>query len=112
MIPRRRGYIINIGSVVSLKGYPRQAAYTAAKHAVLGLTKSLAVEMQEHDVRVSAILPGAVYTEMARQARPDLDPDILMQPRDVAQSVMYLLSLSDRAHVDQIYIRRRGSSPF
>jgi NAD(P)-dependent dehydrogenase (short-subunit alcohol dehydrogenase family) len=54
MIPQRRGYIINISSVVGFKGYPNQAAYTATKHAVMGLTKSLAVEAQAHGIRVIA----------------------------------------------------------
>lgn len=112
MIVQHSGYIINISSVVGFKGYPNQSAYTAAKHGVMGLTKSLAVEAQEHGIRVSAVLPGAVDTDMVRAARPDLDPSILLQPEDVAQAVMYLLSLSERAAVDQIYIRRRGSQPF
>jgi len=112
MIPQRDGYIINISSVVGFKGYPNQSAYTAAKHGVMGLTKSLAVEVQKHGIRVSAVLPGGVDTDMVRAARPDLDPSVLMQPEDVAQTIMYLLSLSDRAAVDQIYIRRRGSQPF
>ena len=112
MAQRKTGFIINISSVVGFKGYPNQAAYTASKHGVVGLTKSLAVEAQEHNVRVSLILPGGVDTELVGQARPDLDRSILMQPEDIAQAVMYLLSLSDRAYVDQIYIRRRTSSPF
>jgi 3-oxoacyl-[acyl-carrier protein] reductase len=112
MIPQRDGYMINISSVVGFKGYPNQAAYTAAKHGLMGLTKSLAVEVQPHGIRVSAVLPGGVDTEMVRAARPDLDPSVLMQPEDIAQTIMYLLSLSDRAAVDQIYIRRRGSQPF
>ncbi len=112
MIPQGSGYIINISSVVGFKGYPNQAAYTAAKHGVMGLTKSLAVEAQTYGIRVSAVLPGGVDTDMVRVARPDLDPSVLMQPEDIAQTVMYLLSLSDRAAVDQIYIRRRGSQPF
>jgi len=112
MIPQRSGYIINISSVVGFKGYPNQSAYTAAKHGVMGLTKSLAVEAQEHGIRLSAVLPGGVDTDMVRAARPDLDPSVLLQPEDVAQTVMYLLSLSERAAVDQIYIRRRGSQPF
>ena len=112
MIPQRDGYIINISSVVGFKGYPNQSAYSAAKHGVMGLTKSLAVELQQHRIRVSAILPGGVDTDMVRAARPDLDASVLMQPEDVAQAVMYLLSLSDRAAVDQIYIRRRDSQPF
>ncbi len=112
MIPARDGYIINISSVVGFKGYPNQAGYGATKHAVMGLTKSLAAEAQEHGVRVSAILPGGVDTEMVRKSRPDLNPEELLHPDDVAQSVLYLLSLSDRAAVDQIYLRRRFSTPF
>ncbi|MBE0643874.1 MAG: SDR family oxidoreductase [Bacteroidetes bacterium] len=112
MVPARAGTIINISSVVGFKGYPNQAAYTATKHAVMGLTKTLAVEAQEHGIRTSAILPGGVDTAMVREARPDLDPSILLQPEDVAQTVLFLLSLSDRAAIDEIYIRRRTSTPF
>ena len=112
MIPKKSGTIINISSVVGFKGYPNQAAYTASKHALLGLTKSLAVEAQEHGIRVSAILPGGVDTEMVAKARPDLDPKILLEPEDIAHTVLFLLSLSDRAAIDQIYIRRRSSKPF
>ena len=112
MIPKKRGTIINICSVVGFKGYPNQAAYTASKHAVLGLTKSLAAEVQDAGIRVSAILPGGVDTTMIASARPDLDPSILLQPEDIAHTVMFLLSLPDRAAIDQIYIRRSGSKPF
>lgn len=112
MAPAGRGTIINVSSVVGFKGYPNQAAYTATKHAVMGLTKSLAVETQPQGIRVSAVLPGGVDTDLVRQARPDLDPSILLAPEDVAQTVMYLLSLSERAAVDQVYIRRRTSQPF
>jgi len=112
MVPARSGYIINIASVVGFKGYPLQAAYTASKHGVVGLTKSLAMETQEHGIRVSVILPGGVDTEMIRRSRPDLDVAELMQPEDIAQAVAYLLSLSDRAAVDRIYVRRRKSRPF
>lgn len=112
MIPRGRGTIINVSSVVGFKGYPNQAAYTASKHGILGLTKSLAVEAQEHGIRVSAVLPGGVDTGLVGSARPDLDRSVLLAPEDVAGAVMYLLSLSDRAAVDQIYIRRQQSSPF
>jgi len=104
--------IINISSVVGFKGYPNQSAYAAAKHGVMGLTKSLAVEALEYGIRVSAILPGGVDTDMVRAARPDLDPSVLLQPEDIAQTAMCLLSLSERAAIDQIYIRRRGSQPF
>lgn len=112
MLPARSGYIINIASVVGFKGYPRQAAYTASKHGVMGLTKSLAAEVSSQGIRVSAILPGGVDTSMVGDARPDLKRDELLAPEDVAASVLYLLSLSDRAAVDEIYIRRKTSAPF
>jgi 3-oxoacyl-[acyl-carrier protein] reductase len=112
MVPARRGYIINISSVVGFKGYANQAAYAASKHAVMGITKSLAVEAQPHGIRVSAILPGAVDTGLMEDLRPDLDKALLMKPQDVADAVMFLLSLSETAAVDEIYIRRRSSAPF
>jgi NADP-dependent 3-hydroxy acid dehydrogenase YdfG len=63
-------------------------------------------------VRVSAILPGGVDTELIRQARPDLDSSVLIKTADIARTVLFLLSLSDRAMIDQIVIRRRAASPF
>jgi 3-oxoacyl-[acyl-carrier protein] reductase len=112
MIPQHKGFIINMSSVVGFKGYPKQSAYTASKHAVMGITKSLAVEAQENNICVSAILPGGVNTDFIGDARPDLDRSILIPPEDIAKTVLYLLSLSDRTMVDQIYIRRRTGSPF
>jgi NAD(P)-dependent dehydrogenase (short-subunit alcohol dehydrogenase family) len=112
MIPQNGGYIINIASVVGFKGYPGQAGYGISKHGVMGLTKSLAVEAQPYGIRVSVISPGGVNTEMIGEARPDLDRSMLLQPEDIAQTVMFLLSLSDQAAIDEIYIRRRASAPF
>lgn len=112
MIPRKSGTIINLSSVVGFKGYENQSAYTASKHAVVGITKSLAVEAQQYNIRASVIHPGGVDTQLVDDARPDLDRSELMQPEDVAHTIMFLLSLSERCAVDEIYIRRRGSSPF
>jgi 3-oxoacyl-[acyl-carrier protein] reductase len=112
MIPQHNGYIINISSVVGFKGYVNQAAYTATKHAVMGLTKTLAREAQEYGIRVSVISPGGVDTSLASAARPDLDRANLLQPDDIAQTVLFLLSLPERAAIDEIYIRRRTSQPF
>jgi len=112
MIPQESGYIINISSVLGTRAYVNQGAYTAAKHGVMGLTKALALEGQPHGIRVSAILPGGVNTKMIAKSRPDLDASDLLEPEDIAEAVMYLLGLSEKASVDQIYIRRRNSSPF
>ncbi len=112
MIPVRNGYIINLSSVVGIKGYSGQTAYGSVKHGVMGLTKALAAEVAEHTIKVSVILPGGVDTDLIREARPDLDSSVLMQPEDIADTVLYLLELPKRAMVDQIYIRRSKSTPF
>lgn len=112
MAPQGSGYIINIGSVVGFKGYVHQAGYAISKHGIMGLTKTLAVEAQPYNIRVSVISPGGVDTAMIGEARPDLDRSVLLQPEDIAQTVLFLLSLPDRAAIDEIYIRRRASTPF
>ncbi|MDA3961592.1 MAG: SDR family NAD(P)-dependent oxidoreductase [Planctomycetota bacterium] len=106
------GRIINIGSVVSVKGYPNQTAYTASKHALLGATKSMAAELQADGIRVSAVLPGGVDTDMVGDARPDLDRSSLLSADDVAEAVQYLVGLSKRCCVDLIQLRRPGAAPF
>lgn len=112
MIPRKKGYIINITSVTGFKGYSKQSVYCASKHGVMGMTKVLSLEGQPHNIRVSAILPGAVDTELIQHARPDIAKGELIQPEDIAHTVLFLLSLSDHAAIDQIYVRRKNSAPF
>ena len=112
MTPQRSGYIIVMSSVAGFKTYREQSAYAATKHGLMGMSKGLALEAQEYGIRVSAILPGGVDTQMARAARPDLDRSVLLQTDDIAKTVLFLLSLSDRAAIDQLYIRRRASQPF
>ena len=112
MRPRRSGYVVNMASVVGFRGYANQGAYSASKHAVMGLTKSLAIEAQADGIRVSAVLPGGVDTEMIGDARPDLDRSQLLQPVDIARTVLFLLTLSEQAAIDEIYIRRRANQPF
>jgi len=112
MIPQKSGYIINISSVQGVKAYKQQSIYAASKHAVMGMSKALAAEVQEHNIRISVILPGGVDTDLISDARPDLDRSILIKPEDIAQTVLYLLCLSDRVMVDQVMVRRFTSTPF
>jgi len=105
------GRIVNVSSVVGRKGYPNQAVYSASKHAIMGLTKVLAVEGQADNIRVQAICPGGTDTELISRARPDLDRSGLIRPEDVAGIVMFLLTLPDNAVVDEINVRRAGSQP-
>jgi 3-oxoacyl-[acyl-carrier protein] reductase len=105
-------WIINICSVVGVKGYVNQAAYTASKHALLGMTKVLAQEVQQYGIRVHAICPGGVDTALVAQARPDLNRSILMQPDEIAEIVLFLLTRRGNAVVDQVNVRRATSQPW
>jgi NAD(P)-dependent dehydrogenase (short-subunit alcohol dehydrogenase family) len=112
MIPARSGYIVNISSMQGIKGYTKQSAYAASKHGIMGMTKSLSAEAQKHNIRVSVVLPGAVDTELISEARPDLVRSLLIRAEDISKGVLFLLSLSDRAMVDMLVIRRSTASPF
>ena len=105
------GTVINILSVASHKGYPLQSAYVASKHALLGITKVLASELHGTGVRVHAIAPGGVATELVRETRPDLDVEVLMRPQDIAEMVVYLLTHRTNAMIDEVRLRRAVSEP-
>lgn len=105
-------WIINISSVVGVKGYVNQSAYSASKHALMGMTKALAREVKQDGIRVHAICPGGVDTEMVGNARPDLDRSVLIKPDEIADIVIFLLSQTGNAVIDQIDVRRSASEPW
>ena len=104
--------IINIASVVAHSGYPLQSIYTASKHALLGMTKSLAAEYYQDNIRVHAISPGGVYTNMVKVSRPDLTPDGMIQPEEVADIIHFLLANRGNAVIDEIILHRVNKQPF
>ena len=109
---QKLSFIVNIGSVVSVKGYPDQAAYSASKHALLGMSKSLAKEVHKDNIRVHAVCPGGVHTEFATNARPDLDTSVLIHPDDIADIVLFLVTRRGNSVIDEIYVRRSASTPW
>lgn len=104
--------IINISSVVGIKGYKNQAAYSASKHALMGFTKAMAKEVQSYGIRVHAIAPGGVATEMVTETRPDLNASILIKPEEIADTVWFLLTRRGNAVIDEINLRRDSNIPF
>ncbi|MDD3695861.1 MAG: SDR family oxidoreductase [Lentisphaeria bacterium] len=112
MRQRNAGTIINISSAAGLKAYAGQAAYTASKHGLQGLSKVMAEEGRQYNIRVHAICPGGVATEMLAKSRPDLLGDQLIQPEDVADMMEYLLALPPRVSVDVLHLRRFNSATF
>jgi len=106
------GYIINISSVVGVKGYPLQSAYTASKHALRGLSISLAEELRGTSIRVHVLCPGAVDTGMVGNVRPDIRKEDLIAPEEIAELVLYLVTHRGNAVVDELHIRRAAAAPW
>lgn len=104
--------IINIASIVAHNGYPYQSAYTASKHALLGLTKSLASEVYRDGIRVHVISPGGVFTDMIKVSRPDLTDEGMILPSEIADIVEFLLKNRGNAVIDEIIVHRIGKEPF
>lgn len=104
LIERNSGDIINISSTAGQKGAPVTSAYSASKFGVLGLTESLALEVRKHNIRVSALTPSTVATDLAlEQNLTDGNPDKVMQPEDLAEFMVAQLKLHPR-----IFIKSAG----
>jgi NAD(P)-dependent dehydrogenase (short-subunit alcohol dehydrogenase family) len=106
------GYIINIASVVGVKGYPLQSAYTSSKHALRGMTISLSEELRDSNIRVHLLCPGGVDTEMVSNVRPDIKKEDLIGPDEIAELVLYLVTHKGRGIVDELHIRRAAAAPW
>nr|OQO25111.1 hypothetical protein B0A51_08311 [Rachicladosporium sp. CCFEE 5018]OQO27123.1 hypothetical protein B0A51_06032 [Rachicladosporium sp. CCFEE 5018]OQO29436.1 hypothetical protein B0A51_04012 [Rachicladosporium sp. CCFEE 5018] len=108
MLPNRSGHIINFSSIYGSNGFPFGSAISASKHAVIGMTKSAAIEYAAEGVYINAIAPGLVPTEMVaalgtEMSAPDADPRVKAmdmakfypsgrfgQPEDIGKAVLYL----------------------
>ncbi|MDM5228550.1 3-ketoacyl-ACP reductase [Cytobacillus sp. NJ13] len=100
MIEQKSGDIINIASTAGQKGAPVTSAYSASKFAVLGLTESLMLEVRKHNIRVSALTPSTVATDLAIETNlTDGNPEKVMQPEDLAEFMVAQLKLNPRVFV-------------
>ena len=100
MVPLRAGSIVNIASIQGMVGARGSAAYTSMKHAVIGLTRSVAYDFAPHNIRVNAVCPGPIDTRIAAKPGDELyDRQIsktplgrVGQPREVAYAALFLAS--------------------
>lgn len=100
MIKQQSGDIINISSTAGLSGNAMTSAYSASKFAVLGLTDSLMQEMRKHNVRVTALTPSTVATDMAKELNlTDGNPEKVMQAEDIAELIIAQLKLNRRVFI-------------
>lgn len=101
MLPRQKGSILFVGSMSSLFGIPNVSAYSAAKAAVIGLTRSLATEWSPQGVRVNSIVPGWIDTGMAREA---LSKDTTRRDKILSRTPMQRLGDADDIGWAAVYL--------
>jgi 3-oxoacyl-[acyl-carrier protein] reductase len=103
------GTIINMSSVAGLQAWAGTGAYSASKHAVQALTKSLADEGRPFHIKVSAICPGGVADDLVDAPAEEILRSEKIDPFDVAETAIYLATLGKHSVVHQIVIDRLGA---
>ena len=103
MLPFEQGHIFNMCSVASLQAYPGGSNYCISKFALLGFSKCLREELKERGIAVTAILPGATWSDS--WSGSDLPPARLMQARDIAIAVSSALKMSPQSVIEEIVLR-------
>src|SRR5213595_2131965 len=106
MVDAGGGTIVNVASLAGKNGVEGGTAYCASKHAVLGFSKSLMLEVRKRGLRVVAICPGSVSTPfMDKRERVRPAPNRALGAEDVAHAVVATLTLADRAMISEVDIR-------
>lgn len=103
MIEARKGHFFNICSVASLNPFPQAGTYSLTKYALLGLTKIMRLELQDHGVKVTALIPGSTLTDSWKDAV--VDKDTMVLPEDIASAIINVYRMSPGTNVDEIIIK-------
>jgi short-subunit dehydrogenase len=103
MMAARSGHIFTICSVAALNPIAEAGTYSITKYALLGLNKVMRTEMQGHDVKVTAVIPGSTLTDSWKGM--DVDSSKMVLPEDIANAVVHIYHMSAGANVDEIIIK-------
>jgi short-subunit dehydrogenase len=102
MVAQGSGHIFNMASIAGLQAYPNGGAYSISKFALLGFSKNLRRELMPHGIKVTAVIPGAVYTD---SWAPFVAPERIMEAEDIAKMIYAASRLSPQAVVEDIIMR-------
>jgi short-subunit dehydrogenase len=103
MLANQAGHIFNICSIASLGAYENGGAYSISKFALLGFSKNLRLELKDKGIKVTAVCPGAVYTNS--WSGSGVDPKRIMEAGDIAKMIYAATQLSPQAVVEDIIMR-------
>jgi 3-oxoacyl-[acyl-carrier protein] reductase len=105
MIRANKGSIINIASLAGKNAFVGGTMYSATKHALLGFTKSLMLELREYNIRVASVCPGSVQTEFGKNTPGHQSKNRILTSEDVAASVYAILNLPENALLSDLDLR-------
>ena len=103
MLQQGSGHIFNMCSVASLKAYPNGGSYSISKYALMGFSENLRYELKDRNIKVTAITPGAVWTNSWKDS--GVPEDRMMQAKDIADILWTTYQLSGQAVVENIIMR-------
>lgn len=103
MMAAKRGHIFTVCSIAALAAYPNGGAYSISKFALLGFTKNLRRELYDHGIKVTAVIPGAVYTDSWKGS--GVSEQRIMEAEDIASTIFAATQLSSAAVMEEIVIR-------
>lgn len=98
------GSIVNIVSTAAKRTWPNASAYHASKWGLLGLSHALHVEGRKDNIKVSAVISGGLRTPFILDRFPDVDPNVLQDPVNVAKTVLFLLTQPEETVVPEITV--------
>jgi NAD(P)-dependent dehydrogenase (short-subunit alcohol dehydrogenase family) len=99
-----RGHIVNIVSTAAKRAWANASAYHASKWGLLGLSHALHVEARQHNIKVTAVVAGGMRTPFLLDRFPDLDPNVLQDPANVAETVRFVLSQPDETVIPEVLV--------
>lgn len=98
------GHIVNIASTAAKRTWPNASAYHASKWGLLGFSHALHVEARPHNVKVTAVVAGGMRTPFLLDRFPDIDPNILQDPKNVADTIRYVLMQPEETVIPEVMV--------
>jgi NAD(P)-dependent dehydrogenase (short-subunit alcohol dehydrogenase family) len=104
MKERKQGHIVNVASTASKRAWPNASAYHSTKWGLLGLSHAMHAELRPHGIKVSAVLPGGMKTPFLLDRFPDIDPNVLQDPANVALAVKWVLQMPAESVIPEMMV--------
>jgi 3-hydroxy acid dehydrogenase/malonic semialdehyde reductase len=112
MVERNSGFVVNIGSIAGKEVYPNGNVYCASKYAVNALNKSMRIDLNKHNIRVSAIHPGAVETEFSEvrfkgdkeKAKSVYKGFDALQAKDIAEIIYFVVTRPQHVNIEDLVV--------